>query len=414
MRALAFALLSLAACTKVSATYCDKHPDDFERCAGDGACVLDSDCEASDPSAPVCLDRTSCVQCALPDRTSACTGATPVCGADNLCHACTSHDECGSGVCLSSGACAATSEVSYVQEGGAGSECTSGAPCGSLELARQTNRPIIKVTGAIVDDKLASFTAGSFQVFGTPGARISRSNAGPLVEVKGTASVTIHDLRLTGAASDAIQQSDPGSTLALHRVVIDENAGYGISANRGTLTMDGCVVSGNNAGGVSALDVTFTITSSIFVVNGDASASTVGGLRLAPVGASSFEFNTVADNASTIGNEATRSLNCTAALTVRNNIFRTNWPNTTGVGGACTAQFSLFDMTAPATGDNKTGDPMFEVVNPLEPTHPQYYRIKPGSPAVDSADPGAPPTSDIDGDPRPSNGRSDIGADELL
>ncbi|MDX2094152.1 MAG: right-handed parallel beta-helix repeat-containing protein, partial [Kofleriaceae bacterium] len=229
-----------------------------------------------------------------------------------------------------------------------------------------------------------------------------------------TASVTIADLRLTGAAGDAIQQLDPGSTLTLHRVVIDENAGYGISANRGTLTMDGCVVSGNNAGGVSAQDVTFSITSSIFVVNGDTSSSTVGGLRLAPVGASRFEFNTVADNASTLGNEGTRSLNCTAALTVRNSIFRTNWPNTTGVGGACTAQFSLFDMTAPATGDNKTGDPMFDNVNPLAPTHPAYYRIKAGSPAVDSADPSAPPTSDIDGDPRPMNGRSDIGADELL
>ncbi|MDX2088262.1 MAG: hypothetical protein SFX73_10450, partial [Kofleriaceae bacterium] len=203
MKAWAFSLLALGACTKVSATYCDKHPDDLERCAGSGACVFDSDCAASDPSLPVCLDRTSCVQCALPDRTSACTGTTPVCGADNTCHACASHDECGSGVCLSSGACAAASDISHVQEGGTGVDCTSGAPCGSLEVARQAGRPIIKVTGAITDDKLASFNAGSFQIFATAGARLSRSTPGPLLEVKGTASVTIADLRLTGAAGDA-------------------------------------------------------------------------------------------------------------------------------------------------------------------------------------------------------------------
>jgi hypothetical protein len=413
MRTFALGLLALAACTKPSATYCDKHGDDLANCPApdSGACTSDPDCAALDPNAPVCLDQTSCVQCA-PDRTDACTGTSPVCGDDHRCRACATDDECGSGVCLDGGACAAAADVGYVEDGGTGTACTQEAPCGTLDAASATGRPVIKVTGTIVDAQLASFSAGSVQIVGAPGARVSRNTAGAIVEVKGTASVAIRDLRFSGGFGDAITQDDATSSLALARVVLDENAGYGVSSRGGTLTMTGCVVSGNNFGGVSAQDVTFAITNSIFVVNGDGSQSTVGGLRLAPFGASRFEFNTVADNTSTIGNEATRSLNCTAALVVRDNIFRTNYPGTTGVSPLCTVQFSLFDQVAPATGDNKVGDAMFDRIDPLDPTHPAYYRLAPGSAAIDSADPSAAMTIDIDGDARPANGRSDIGADE--
>jgi hypothetical protein len=414
MRALAIGLLSLAACTRVSATYCDEHPDDLAHCTAPdaGVCSSDPDCAALDPSTPVCLDQASCVQCA-PDRTSACTDTTPVCGDDHRCHACTSHDECGSGICLDTGACAAPADVAYVQ-GGAVGDCTSpSSPCGSLEDARASGRTIFKVSGAVADDRLTSLTTGSYRIYGTPGASVTRAGTGVILQVKGTANVAIYDLRFTHGLADGIEQADTTSVLALTRVIIDENAGYGLSAHYGTLTMNGCVVSGNNFGGVSAADVRFTITNSIFVVNGDGSQSTVGGLRLSPLGDSRFEFNTVADNFSTTGNHGTRSLNCTAALTVRNNIFRTNYPSTTGISPLCTAEFSLFDQLAPTTGDNKTGDPMFDQLDPLVPDAPAYYRITAGSPAADSADPSASMSADIDGDPRPANGRSDIGADEL-
>jgi hypothetical protein len=41
------------------------------------------------------------------------------------------------------------------------------------------------------------------------------------------------------------------------------------------------------------------------------------------------------------------------------------------------------------------------------------YHIMATSPAKDAADPAATVKVDYDGDPRPANGRSDIGADEV-
>src|SRR5690606_368738 len=46
---------------------------------------------------PVC-NAGACVQC-TEDKTSACTGGTPVCGEDFGCHPCTEHIECPDSAC---------------------------------------------------------------------------------------------------------------------------------------------------------------------------------------------------------------------------------------------------------------------------------------------------------------------------
>ena len=60
---------------------------------------------------------------------------------------------------------------------------------------------------------------------------------------------------------------------------------------------------------------------------------------------------------------------------------------------------------------NMVGDPLFKsITNPSAPT---YYRLNQGSAAKDMADAAATLMMDIDGNMRPVDGRSDMGADEV-
>jgi hypothetical protein len=78
----------------------------------------------------------------------------------------------------------------------------------------------------------------------------------------------------------------------------------------------------------------------------------------------------------------------------------------------CDVTYSFFtpgDETA-GTG-NMAGDAMFKSTS--TPSSPTFYRISPSSPAKDKADMAATLTMDIDGNMRPVDGRSDMGADEV-
>src|SRR5574341_603152 len=81
---------ALAACNK---NYCEDHPYDNCRLMWDAAgtgCTSNAACEV--PTAVCDVDGTkTCVQCIAPDQASACTGTTPVCGADHMCRACAAH-----------------------------------------------------------------------------------------------------------------------------------------------------------------------------------------------------------------------------------------------------------------------------------------------------------------------------------
>ncbi len=96
-----------------------------------------------------------------------------------------------------------------------------------------------------------------------------------------------------------------------------------------------------------------------------------------------------------------------------NNIVYDNRVSGTGtqVGGSASCSWTYSDIgpaqTVAGTGNINTA-PMF--VDPAT----RNFHVMPDSPVENLADAAATITVDLDGDSRPQDGRSDIGADELV
>lgn len=414
MRTLA-AVLLLAGCMKTSEKYCQLHAaEDPENCPVDasigGACLGDPDC-AGMAGTPAC-DTTKhvCVPCVT---NAHCANPAPVCGTDQTCGICRAHTDCASLVCEVDGQCASEADVAYVDPTGSGSMCTKAAPCANVDAAEKKNRRIIKVDGGTIFDNLTTLQpTGRLDVYATPGAKMQRSQMGSILEIRGTGEVHIHGLEISGATGGnsahgiVITQDEPKVTL--DHVIVASNTGLGILASAGTLVMDGCVVTKNSAGGANIQMTGYSITNSLFVVNGTPAVSSTGGLTLGSTsGSDRFEFNTVAESSS-LGTVPGRGVNCVTTASLSNSIFINGRPSAT-----CSVSSSLYETgVTPPPGGNLTGDPAFDLQDPTMYRSPRYFRITAASAARNMADQSATLATDIDGDPRPQEGRRDIGADE--
>jgi hypothetical protein len=415
MRAVLARLLR-AGCTKTSEKYCQLHAaEDPESCPVDaqvgGACTADPDC-AGMADSPACdTGKQVCVPCVT---NAHCANPLPVCQPDQTCGSCRAHTDCVSLVCETTGECAPEADVAYVDPSGGGAMCTKMMPCANIDAAEKKNRRIIKVNGGTIFDNLTTLQpVGRLDVYATPGAKMQRGQMGSVLEIRANGEVVIHDLEISGATGGnsahglVITQDNPKVTL--DHVIIATNTGLGILASAGTLVMDGCVVTRNAAGGGNIQMTGYSITNSLFVVNGTPSSSSTGGLTLASSSASErFEFNTVAENSS-LSTVPGRGVNCVTTANLSNSIFISGRPSPT-----CNVTSSLYETgVTPPTGGNITGDAAFEIEDPAMYTSPRYFRIKPASAARNMADAAATLATDIDGDARPQEGQRDIGADEF-
>ena len=405
----------IAGCMKQSEKYCAMHPDDTEHCSGgdDGgmACVDNDDCIAIDPTKAVCTDDRMCVECTVEDAT-ACTDGRVCLG--RACGDCTDHAQCDSGVCQASGRCADASMVAYVAPTGGGDQCTQAAPCDDANEAENTARPIIKVTGIITSTNQVMFSARSTAIYAEPGAAFTRSSPGNIIEISNDGTeLAIYGLRIFGASSATnsgngiffMNQGDP--KLTIDRCLIESNTGSGVRApDGGDITITRSVIANNSGStGLVLQNGKFNVTNTVIAGNGRNTLTSAGGALLQPALASKFEFNTLADNMNNLGAGNYRGITC-VSFDLANDIVVGN--DTSGCGATYTF-FSSGDMVV-GTG-NKMGNPVF--VSTAMPSSATYYRIDPTSPAKDEADTAATLTMDIDGNMRPIDGRSDMGADEV-
>lgn len=440
----AMAAVTAGGCQRDNPLYCEGHPDDPD-CQSAG-CTSNDQCAA--PTSVCDVDGTrACVQCLAPDQTSACGGTTPVCTADHTCRGCVAHAECpASDVCLPDGSCAEPDQVAYMQAGGTGAQpCARAAPCGTLReavTAVDANRPYIKIsgTGMLADNATTTIDGKAVTILADPGAKLDRTGDGVILEVRNTgADVQIYDLEITGASGGA---GDVGISIAaggmpgltLTRVKVTNNAGGGILASGGTLTVSQSTISGNQGGGISVSGGTLTVSQSTisgnqgggilisgaefdltnnFIVGNGGTGTLFGGVRFdgTNAGTRRFEFNTVTENVGMAG--FTIGVVCTLVgqpVTFSNNIVYDNQVGggRTQVGGTnCSWTYSDIGPDAVAGTGNINAPPMFVDLMKSD------FHLQPGSPARDAADPAASLAVDIDGEPRPQGAARDMGADEV-
>jgi hypothetical protein len=249
-----------------------------------------------------------------------------------------------------------------------------------------------------------------------PGATLTSTKNGLLLEIRGSSQVEIYDLTITGASgASGIGISLPAGnsvSLALHRATVTNNTGGGIVATGGSVTVSQSTISGNAAGGVSLSGGQFDISNSIIASNGGP-ATAIGGVRFDQTnsGTRRFEFNTVTNNNGIDG--AALGVVCTLVgqpVTFSDNIVYANQTGgtRTQVGGAnCNWHFSDIGPTALLDTGNVNADPLF-----VDPARSNFH-LQATSPAKDAADPAATTNIDIDGDARPQGSGRDMGADEV-
>lgn len=409
-------LLLLVACQKDNPHFCAGAPNnncDAVDAAIDGPprCESNGDCAASTSVCDV-TDSHTCVQCTAASH-DACTGTTPTCVA-NACSGCTSHAQCASSACLPDGSCADAATVAYVQMGGSGATCSAAQPCGTLDNALKTSRPVVKFNIGTVEDAIQTTINRKVTIVAEPGAKLDRSNNGVILAIESDdANVEIWDLEITGCTgvnTPAISIQPGGAPkLSLNRVRVTRNQGAGITtAATASLTVNRSELFSNDGGAVTMLvPGTIVFTNNLVHHNGRNTSTTVGGLALKPAAGSRVEFNTIVDNTADASAGSVGGVSCDGSdFAVTNNILFRNKGGTTGIAqssGTC-------DFTASFRSGVDDNTPGF--ANPT--TAPYDYHLTNASPAagmiVDAAD--ACTLPDFAGLPRPAGAACDRGAFE--
>lgn len=400
--------------SKLNPAYCEAHPEDVD-CKlvypdAKRGCSANADCAA--PLGVCDLAQMMCVQCTSSEP-NACVGDAPVCGSDSACRTCVAHSECGSSACLPDGSCGTDINVAYVDPAGTGTTCTKLAPCKKVDDALKTQRPFVKLRGTTIEQ--VTINNQNVTLLADPGAKLTDTNVGILLRIDGTSIVSIYDLEITGAAgaNNPGLSLQPGNTasVSLTRAKVTANAGTGISATNGTLTVSQSTISGNIGGGISVIDGTFIIVGNVFLLNGTPT-SRVGGINVQSPESllNRLELNTFNQNQARNGSGP--AIDCDAGMfTAKYNIMSVNGTLTQmdQVAGPCMHAYSIARPgVVPAGTGNSSADPLF--VNSVDGD----LHLQAGSPARGAAV-GATLTGiaahDIDGDARVAP--ADIGADQV-
>lgn len=258
---------------------------------------------------------------------------------------------------------------------------------------------------------------------------LTRSNAGPIVDLAGTVDATFENLTLSGATGSsgdgtAIRCSTAGGTPLVTVIgsTIQLNAGAGIfsqgcpivalsstfTKNGGpgaeiidaNATLDRCLIS-ENASGLVLDSGVFTVTNNFIVRNYRAAGPTYGISMYSSSAGNRVEFNTIADNADGDNSPASAGFECGLQgmsgtfpnnIIVRNKMFQTS-------GSTCSYPSSI--IQSDVTGLSfRSPD-----------AAPYDYHLQAASIAIDAAT-ASTLDHDFDGEARPNGAGRDVGADE--
>jgi len=377
--------------------------------------------------ANVCVSSTAGACCSSTE----CSGTTPTCDTStHACRACTGDGDCASAVCdLETGACVATDNVVYAAP--AGSDTAACTIARAFEIAA-TPRDTIKLEpGAYTSSITVSTPTLTVHGFGATwnapagshslkldnpqnapehhlrvvGVSFVDQTSGPTISCTSLPSVPAR-IELDRVSIDAADKAvyPRGCSGAISRSSIrshymDDTTFNPVIAAVMPLTIDRTVIDGGR--GIAASSTDIVITNSVIANQGNAFA--VNSLGEGSVGRFRVSFSTIINS----------HVSCNQ-LQLGNSVIlnqSSGAPADTITGIDCAVTFTtVFPQTTSLPGDNnKLGvDPM------LKDPAAGDYRLKPGSPAIDAADPAATTAIDFEGTPRPQGARSDMGAFELV
>ncbi len=429
------------------------------RCAADGECTEAGKavCDLSIPAGPAAPPGV-CVQC-TPQKASACTGTTPVCGADSkACRACEAHAECtDSVVCEAAGSCAVKGKVLYAAPAGLGTVCTKEAPCSlSTALGKVTaTQNLIKLAAGTymvnvdLDGNQRDLITFTVNMVAEPGTKLQALVPGtPVLRLHNEAKLELADVELSGSTAATVKLESKatltltrgkvvGGTIGVHaddgsltldrsevtggsaqsilvekaasQVTIEQSqvlvsGGPGIEVADGELVISRSMVRGNIGGGVvvNGMNRKVTITNSFIVKNTGA-----GGIRALYISATSkIDFNTIVDNVGGTSSSSAGGVICdrpTINLT-GNIVFR-------NIGGPDTLVQEFGDCTYNGSlvlAGNGPMDQRPKFVAELD------WHLAADAPATVRNVAGVTCSGvDYDGDARPLGGACELGADEL-
>jgi hypothetical protein len=375
-----------------------------------GPCKEEKDC-MDRHATPHCGGGGACVEC-RDDRD--CPMTKPVCDGAGACQPCRVDGDCPDLCDVDSGACVRMEDLLFVAAGQTG-DCKKATPCGSVASAlgkvNATKKWWIKIGPGTYSEAL-QIKAVAVELVG-PGASIVPvlSAGSPAVLVQAGATVTLRGLRLTGAnggpfADGLLCEGEFGATtgVTMREVTLDSNGARGVDATKCAIVLDRSTVTRNGGGGVALAGSDFTLVNDLIVNNGGATAA-FGGVLVdgdPPSGptAARLLFTTIAKNSA----PGVACNSQTMPLTFADAIVYDNGAGAQVSGDRCAWVYS--DIGPTGVDGNLNVDPMF-----VDPST-NKYQLQPQSKCIDAADPATTVTIDIDGHPRPVNGRADIGAYE--
>lgn len=386
-------ILMDVACARPQPNYCGSATD--HNCVDIGMGALDAggtDSTLSCGGSAGCGDKVcdmssgACVQCTA-SNSGACTLTTPVCGSDDMCHACAAHKDCLSQVCLPTGACAADGDVAYVVAyKPPGTGCTQANPCGTLSEALTKPRPYIKIgigtiidSGVVIDGNPSQRT--KVTILADPGGGITADNGAAVLTIQGASDIDIYDLEITGSddTGEGIHMASVGSaapSVHLVHTKVDNLPKIGINVMGGNITIERSSIFANKGGGIKVFSGVFDISSSLIYRNGDPATPTngsIGGLSLSPASNSNLRFNTIVDNfanASADGGGVLCFMNTASKMSSSYNIL---WRNQLS-GSSTNPQISSFCSFPNSFLNNGNGNiAKFKDPNESDPNKDDYH-----------------------------------------
>jgi hypothetical protein len=340
---------------------------------------------------------------------------------------CTSDDACSSAVCnLDSGECVAEQNITYATPTGSDTAaCTKADPCSIAHAFATASAPraTVKLGRGSYTYSAHVVASGVRKVDGFGATWLAPADS-PALSVQGSTLFSVVGVSFMSGASGAVTCT--GGFLDLDRVTIDAadtpidvqtTAGTCLTSIRrssirshgsqptihafGDMTIARTIIDGG--GGLFMYATRFSITNSV-IANQTGDAFTFSPFGESGQGSAFVSFSTIINSIISCPNVSL------ANSIVLNQATGAPADTLTSSSNHCSVSYStVFPQTTPVSGTgNAVGvDPLLK-----DPAHGDYH-LTATSPAVDTADPGATLTVDLDGTPRPQGARRDMGAFEL-